>query len=101
VIGAGAKIGRAQLALAVISLSLPFVSVVSAHTQKTPDDCKVTQTKKPPYVLTITCHPDCRHVPKLKTVAELVAAGIDPEAAPGVVSIQTGYWRRACPSMVH
>lgn len=62
-------------------------------------DCRVSaQSKTPPYTITVTCHPDCRHIPKLPTVHQLIAEGVDPEAAQGVAQIQSGFWRRACPS---
>jgi hypothetical protein len=52
-----------------------------------PAECNVTQATTPTYVITVTCKVDCHHMPRLPTVAELINAGVDANAAPGVVKI--------------
>jgi hypothetical protein len=84
----------AQLAA---TLTIFWATLASATPPPNPQCHVAYQSKTPPYSITIRCKPDCRHKPKLRTVKELIADGVDPKAAPGVVEIQTGYWQRACP----
>lgn len=82
----------------VVAVALACTGAASAPLRDNPD-CRVSsQSKTPPYAITVTCHPDCRHIPKLPTVRQLIAEGVDAEAAQGVAEIQSGFWRRACPS---
>jgi len=99
---AGVKLrGEGEVKVALISGAFALSSAVAlaAAPARHNPDCRVSsQSAVPPYSITISCRADCRHIPKLRTIRELVAAGVDPMAAPGVVAIQTGYWHRACPA---
>ena len=88
---------RLILFFAVFALCCEGTASAFSPKDDGPAHCRfIRQSKTPPYTIHIACNPDCRHIPKLPTVHELVAAGVDPEAAPGVVEIQSGYWQRAC-----
>jgi hypothetical protein len=63
------------------------------------DECdSISQSKSPPYAITITCKVDCHHIPRFRTIAELIKAGVDRHAAPRVVQGQAALWHRLCPN---
>jgi hypothetical protein len=84
-------------------MNLPILTLIVAGVaaggvaQPPPTPCKSWQAKKPPYTFYYRCKEDCAHIPKPVTVKELIASGIDPRSAAGIVNFRTRYWHRACP----
>jgi len=73
-----------------------LLAVVATSGAAHPTDCKVTQTASPPYVLTVTCTPDCKLQPKPLTVNDLVSEGVERKVAAAIVKLRNTYWHRAC-----